>query len=208
MLREVLGATPWMDGARDLARALRRPTARPGGLLLVGTEQHEPWHLTAHLGDEARFSDLPELTPTLVRWSAPPGAPPHLAVTLQRLEQAQRGETLFVVAPDAAGEQLLTRASDARRRGATLLSLDGGDTDLGDLVHERMVVSAGGLVVPAHGLDDAQDDEDPDPGTDVSFDVAQHLVSAAAGEPTGTTRGWRARLDQVLEKISGPPPSR
>ncbi len=71
-----------------------------------------------------------------------------------------------------------------------------------------MVVSAGGLVVPAHGLDDAQDDEDPDPGTDVSFDVAQHLVSAAAGEPTGMTRGWRARLDQVLEKISGPPPSR
>lgn len=208
MLREVLGATPWMDGARDLARALRRPTARSGGLLLVGTEQHEPWHLTAHLGDEARFSDLPELTPTLVRWSAPPGAPPHLAVTLQRLEQAQQGETLFVVAPDAAGEQLLTRASDARRRGATLLSLDGGDTDLGDLVHERMVVSAGGLVVPAHALDDAQDDEDPDPGTDVSFDVAQHLVSAAAGEPTGTTRGWRARLDQILEKISGPPPSR
>ena len=208
MLREVLGATPWMDGARDLARALRRPTARRGGLLLVGTEQHEPWHLTAHLDDEARYGDLPELTPTLVRWSAPAGAPPHLAVTLQRLEQAQRGETLFVVAPDAAGEPLLTRASDARRRGATLLSLDGGDAELGDLVHERMVVSDRGLVVPEHALDDALDDEDPDTDVGVSFDVAQHLVSAAAGERTGGPAGWRARLEQVLEKISGPPPTR
>lgn len=208
MLREVLGATTWMDGARDLARVLRRPTARPGGLLLVGTEQHEPWHLTAHLDDEARYSDLPELTPTLVRWSAPVGAPPHLAVTLARLEEAQRGETLFVVAPDAAGEPLLTRVADARRRGATLLSLDGGDADLGSLVHERMVVSGSGLVVPEHALDGAEDDQAPDSDVGMSFDVAQHLVSAAAAEPIGTTRGWRSRLEQALEKISGPPPSR
>lgn len=204
MLREALGATTWMDGARDLARVLRRPAARPGGLLLVGTLTHEPWHLTAHLDDEARFSGLPELTPTLVRWQAPAGAPPHLSVTLSRLEEARRGETLFVVAPDSAGEQLLTRAADARKRGATLVSLDGGDAELGDLAHERMVVSPSGLAVPEHALDD----EDVDSDVGLSFDVAQHLVSAAAGEPSATARGWRARLEQVLEKISGPSPER
>ena len=202
MLREVLGTTSFMDDARGLARVLRRPAASPGGLLLVGTEAHEPWHLTAHLDDEARYSGMPELTPTLVRWQAPVGAPPHLAVTLERLEAVRRGETLFVVAPGAAGEPLLTRAADARKRGATLLSLDGGDDELGGLVHERMVVSSSGLLVPPEALDGEDVDED----VGVSFDVAQHLVSAAAGEPTGTPRGWRARLDQLLDKISGPSP--
>ena len=32
-----------------------------------------------------------ELAPTLVRWSPPPGAPPHLSVGLARLEAARRG---------------------------------------------------------------------------------------------------------------------
>src|SRR5680860_1893675 len=86
MLREVLGTTSFMDDARGLARVLRRPAASPGSLLLVGTETHEPWHLTAHLDDEARYSGIPELAPTLVRWQAPAGAPPHLAVTMERLE--------------------------------------------------------------------------------------------------------------------------
>jgi hypothetical protein len=204
MLREVLGTTSFMDDARGLARVLRRPAASPGSLLLVGTETHEPWHLTAHLDDEARYSGMPELTPTLVRWQAPAGAPRHLAVTLERLEAARRGETLFVVAPDTASEPLLTRAADARRRGATLLSLDGGDTELGGLVHERMVVSPSGLLVPPEALEG--EDADTDVGLD--FDVAQHLVSAAAGEPAATPSGWRARLDQLLDRISGPPPAR
>lgn len=205
LLREALGSTAWMDGARGLAQALRRPTARPGGLLLVGTAEHEPWHLTAHLDDESRFADLPQLRPTLVRWSAPAGAPPHLSVTPSRLEQARRGETLFVVAPDAAGEALLTRAADARHRGATLVSLDAGDPELAALAHERMVVSPGsGLVVPAGVLGGAPVEEGPG----MEFDLAQHLVAAAAGEPLAAPAGWRSRLERVLERISGPAPDR
>ena len=33
-------------------------------------------HGPAHLDDEARLSGIAELTPTLVRWSPPAGAPP------------------------------------------------------------------------------------------------------------------------------------
>ena len=82
--RSLLSTTPLVDGARRLAVALRRPGAGPGSLLLVGTPDHEPWHLTAHLDEEARYAGLPDLSPTLVRWQVPDGAPPHLAVDLQR----------------------------------------------------------------------------------------------------------------------------
>ncbi|MFZ5870568.1 MAG: hypothetical protein ACOYXW_08605 [Actinomycetota bacterium] len=195
LLADLLSTTPLVDGARRLAVALRRPGAGPGSLLLVGTPDHEPWHLTAHLDEEARYAGLPDLSPTLVRWQVPDGAPPHLAVDLQRLEATRRGETVFVVSPDAAPEQLLERADDARRRGATLLSLDGGDDELAGIVHERMVVSPGGLALPAGVVEP-------------SFDVAQHLVSAAAGETETVRRGWRARLESVLERVSGPAPRR
>jgi hypothetical protein len=206
LLTELLSPTGLVDGARRLAGVLRRPGAQAGGLLLVGTPRHEPWHLTAHLDDEARHASLPELAPTLVRWQVPDGAPPHLAVDLQRLEAARRGETVFLVSPDAAPDSLLERADDARRRGATLLSLDTGDAELGALVHERMVVAPSGLAVPAHLLQDLQDD-DPGP-LELPFDIAQHLVSAAAGEAQQVRRGWRTRLEAVLERISGPPPQR
>lgn len=195
LLADLLSTTPLVDGARRLAVALRRPGAGPGSLLLVGTPDHEPWHLTAHLDEEARYAGLPDLSPTLVRWQVPDGAPPHLAVDLQRLEATRRGETVFVVSPDAAPEQLLERADDARRRGATLLSLDGGDDELAGIVHERMVVSPGGLALPAGVVEP-------------SFEVAQHLVSAAAGETERVRRGWRARLESVLERVSGPAPRR
>jgi hypothetical protein len=218
LLAELLSPTHLVEEARRLAGVLRRPSAQPGGLLLVGTPEHEPWHLTAHLDDEARFAGVPQLAPTLVRWQVPDGAPPHLAVSLQRLEAARRGETLFVVAPAAAPVPLLERADDARRRGATLVSLDGGDEELGGLVHERMVVAPSGLAVPASALERvAEQAADDRPGapfelldddTSVPFDVAQHLVSAAAGEAPQVRRGWRARLEAVLERVSGPAPSR
>jgi hypothetical protein len=38
----------------------------------------------------------------------------------------------------------------------------------------------------------------------VSFDAAQHLVSAAAGEPALPQAGMRARLARALDAISGP----
>ncbi|WP_153530721.1 hypothetical protein [Actinomadura macrotermitis] len=189
MLREVLSATGWLERTEEFGRALRMSTRTPGGLMLVGTPAEEPWHLAAHLDDESRLARLPGLAPTLVRWSPPPGAPPHLAVGLERLEAARRGETLFVVAEREAPVPLLERVDDARRTGAVILSLDGGDRELRGLAHET-------LTVPP---DDAL----------VSFDGAQHLVSAAAGQrpvvPAARRRpGLRDRLARLLDAVSGP----
>ncbi len=63
-------------GARDrFGTGLRTSTRQHGGLLLVGTEQHEPWHLAAHLSEDARRAGVAELVPTLVRHHVPDGAP-------------------------------------------------------------------------------------------------------------------------------------
>jgi hypothetical protein len=185
-LRALLAPTGWPDRARAFARALRVSTASRGGLLLVGTPAEEPWHLAAHLDDEARLSGLPELTPTLVRWQVPDAAPPHLRVGLDRLAAARRGETLFVVSPEAAPVPLLERADDARRAGATILALNHGDPELDGLAHETLTVA-------------------PDATAPVTFTVAQHLVSAAAGEPAAARRGLRQRLAHLLDVVSGPP---
>lgn len=189
-LREVLAPSGWVERTRSFARSLQRPAAQPGTLLLVGTPQDEPWHLAAHLDDEARICGVPQLSPTLVRWAPPRGAPAHLAVDLKRLENARRGEALFVVAPQAAPEQLLERVADARRVGATILSLDAGDDDLATLAHDRLVVpSGGGAEAP------------------VDMDVVQHLVSVSAGEAS-VRPSLRGRLSQLIERMSGPPPER
>lgn len=211
LLRHVLESTPWVDRTRSFARSLRASTRHPGGLLLVGTPQEEPWHLAAHLDDESRLSDAPELAPTLVRWAPPPGAPAHLAVGLERLEAARRGETLFVVAPEAAPEELLERVSDARRTGATVLSLDAGDPELAGLAHEALSVPPSGLLVPRSGLEVAEPEL---LDAAVSLDVVSHLVSVAAGEPVQRAggveraRGFRDRLARVLDTVSGPAPRR
>ncbi len=221
LLRDVLSSTGWVDRTRGFARSLRRSTDSGEGLLLVGTQTHEPWHLAAHLDDESRYAGIPSLSPTLVRWAPPEGAPAHLAIGLDRIEAARRGETLFVVAPDDPGEQLLERLADARRIGATLLTIDSGDRDLEGLAHEQLVVPARGLVAPGEpsglvvptslaGLGDL-DLALPD----VSFDTVQHLVSAAAGESelmesaaAASRRGFRDRLARVLDGIQGPNASR
>jgi hypothetical protein len=191
-LRELLSTTTWVERTRSFAKTMRRTTRTPGGLLLVGTPTEEPWHLTAHLSDEARLAGIPELAPTLLRWAVPEGAPAHLSVSLQRLEAARRGETLLVVAEEAASASLLERAWDARKLGATVLALDGGDEELQGVAHESLTVGADDLTVP-----------------DVSFDTVQHLVSAAAGEvgPAGSApgrRGFRNRLGHLLDVVSGP----
>ncbi|MFF5702887.1 hypothetical protein ACFY7H_10335 [Streptomyces sp. NPDC012794] len=193
LLREVLAGTGWPDEARRFAGSLRRSVAPCGGsLLLVGTERYEPWHLAAHLVDEAAWSGQPELAPTLVRHHVRPGEPPHLSVGLSRLEAARRGHTLLVVAPERPGAGLLERVHDARRAGATVLSLDGGDPDLGTLAHDALSV--------------------PPATSELDLDTVQHLVSAAAGEngppERRGPRRLRDRLAGLAERLTAPPPSR
>ena len=196
-LRDLLAGTDWVQRTSSFATTMRRSTSTPGGLLLVGTPDEEPWHLAAHLDDESRMSGIKELSPTLVRWAPPAGAPAHLAVTMARLEAARKDETVFVVAPDAAPEQLLERVADARRSGATILSIDDGDDELGALAHDRLIVpSSGEQLVVARGIPTALD-----------IDTVQHLVSVAAGE-TATRTTAREKLARFLDRVSGPAPRR
>ncbi|MFI8822839.1 hypothetical protein [Streptomyces sp. NPDC053431] len=193
LLREVLAGTEWPAAARRFAGSLRSSVvSRGGGLLLVGTAEYEPWHLAAHLVDESAWSGRPELAPTLVRHRVRPGDPAHLAVGLGRIESAGRGATLLMVAPARPDEGLLERVHDARRAGATVLSLDGGDTEVVGLAHETLTVGA-------------------DAGVDL--DTVQHLVSAATGEnylpsaPRGRMR-FRDRLSRLTDHLTAPPPAR
>ncbi|MEU9484605.1 hypothetical protein AB0D83_13230 [Streptomyces decoyicus] len=201
LLREVLAGTEWVQATRRFAGTLRGAVApHGGGLLLVGSAAYEPWHLAAHLDDEAAWSGLPELSPTLVRHRVPGGAPPHLAVGLGRLAAAGRGETLLVVTPEQPGAGLLERVHDARRNGATVLALDGGDRDLHALAHDALATSP---AVPDGG-DEAS--------ADLDLDTVQHLVSAAAGEnslpaPRGHRR-FRDRLARLADGLTAPPPPR
>ena len=215
-LRALLAPTGWLERTRAFAQGLRKSTRSPGGLLLVGTPDEEPWHLTAHLDEESRLSRIPELRPTLVRWQVPPGAPSHLRVGIERLQAAQRGETLFVVSPSTAPVPLLERVHDARRTGATIFALDQGDPELDSLAHETMAIRTG---------------FDP-----MSFGAAQHLISSAVGDldrPEGFddgefglasavgrgpqpgvtgyqrnrrpgVRGLRERVARLLDAVSGP----
>jgi hypothetical protein len=190
-LRTLLSATGWIERTAAFARLLRG-TRTPGGLLLVGTPSEEPWHLAAHLDEESRYSGIPEISPTLIRWAPARDAPEHLRVGLARLEAARRGETVFVVTGETAPVPLLERVSDARKTGATILALDQGDEELEALAHEALTVTS-----QASRL--------------VSFTAVQHLVSSAAGDPGATTtrrgiRGLRTRVARLLDVVSGPVP--
>jgi hypothetical protein len=184
VLRDMLAGTGWVERTRLFGRSLRTAPHHAGGLLIVGTPTEEPWHFTAHLDDEARYSGLTTLAPTLIRWAPPPGAPAHLAVGIARLERATRGETVFVVAPDLAPDPLLERIADARRIGATVFAIEGEQDDqLQGLAHESLIVPRNAsetLVVP-------------------DFDVISHLVSAAAGDPNSADS--RARLGKLRRRL-------
>ncbi|MFF4355387.1 hypothetical protein [Streptomyces sp. NPDC001604] len=192
LLREVLAGTEWLGAARRFAGVLRGSVvSHGGGLLLVGTEEYEPWHLAAHLVDEAAWSGTPELTPTLVRHGARASDPAHLAVGLGRLAAARRGETLLVVSPTGPEGSLLERVHDVRRAGATVMALGAGEGELAAMAHES-------LAVPE--------------GSELDLDTVQHLVSAAAGEnalpaPRGNRR-LRDRLYRLAEQLTAPPPAR
>lgn len=195
LLREALASTGWIERAGAFGRELCQSTRTPGGLLLVGTPEEEPWHLAAHLQDESQWHDLPSLQPTLVRWSPPGDAPPHLNIGMDRIEQAGRGETIFVVAPQRPTAPLLERAADARRAGANVFALAserqeaGGRTeanDLDDVAHDTLSVPRGEEAV--------------------SFDAVSHLISSPAGFPPAAPgrRGLRSRLARLLDAVSGP----
>ena len=187
-LREALAGTGWVDRTRSFARSVRDAARVRESLLLIGSPQEEPWHLAAHLTDEARWAEAPELIPTLVRWSVPAGAPQHLSVSLERLEALNRGEAVFVVSEEAGNVPLLERTADARRRGATVLALDTGDAELNGLAHESLSLHDADLVVP-----------------ELSFDTIQHFVSSATGEVArARSGGFRDRLSRMLDAISGP----
>jgi hypothetical protein len=207
-VQSILGDSAWVGGTRRFARELRRVGTRHDSLLLVGTPTDEPWHMTAHLADEARLAGLPELTPTLVRHCVPLGAPPHLSVDLSRLQAAHRGDTLLVVAPDEPGEGLLQRLDDARRHGATLFALDCDDEDLGAVAHESLTVAP--LDAEVHRRDaTVLRPEGPFLPADLgaAFEMAQHLVTVAvcdSAPAAGRRAGFRDRLARLLDVISGP----
>ncbi|MEV5841576.1 hypothetical protein ACGF3G_45905 [Streptomyces sp. NPDC048179] len=189
LLREVLAGTEWLGATRRFAGALRGSVVgHGGGLLLLGTPDYEPWHLAAHLVDEAAWSGTPELAPTLVRHGARPTDPAHLAVGPGRIEAARRGETLLVVAPGET-EALLERVHTARRAGVTVLALSTATDDaLTAMAHET-------LAVPE--------------GAELDLDTVQHLVSAATGENGPSPRGrrrFRDRLTRLAETVTAPPP--
>ncbi|MFD3455657.1 hypothetical protein ACFWVC_26215 [Streptomyces sp. NPDC058691] len=188
VVRELLAGSEWPERTGTFAGALRGAVRRgsPGGLLLVGGGGYEPWHMAAHLDDEAAWSGLPELSPTLVRQHVPPGAPAHLAVGTARLEAARRGETVLVVTPERAEAALLERVDGARRAGATVLAMEAGDRELAGLAHEA-------LSVP------------PEPG-EPGLDLLQHLVSAAAGRRV-RLRDRLPRLARLAEQFVSPPPA-
>jgi len=181
-LRPLLDGAGIHDDVVQLALTLGGAPHGSGGLLVLGTEDDEPWHFAAHLADESRWNSRPDLEPTLVRWRVPAGAPAHLAFGLERLEAARKSETIFVVAPTTASEALLERVADARRVGALVLSVHGGDHELEQLAHEAVRV--------------------PDVGVMSYVDVVQHVVSQTAPGAL-RRRSLRARLNRMLDTAQG-----
>jgi hypothetical protein len=182
LLRAMFEGTAFDDEVVEFAGALGTAPTDPGGLLLVGTPDEEPWHFAAHLADEAEWAHRPELSPTLVRWHVPDSAPPHLAVGLQRLHVVHARETLLVVAPGKAPERLLDDVDRARRGGAHVLAIEAGDKDLRGLAHEALTVPRASYL-----------------------DVVQHVVSATAPTAIRRRRGVRERLGRLLDELQGAP---
>lgn len=167
----LLEPSGWVSAARRFAGSLRTAGHEPGQLLIVGTPEQEPWHLTAHLADAARWRDVPALQPALVRWHVPAGAPPHLSLGIDAVPAARRGTTLLVAAPGDVGEGLLERLADARRGGANVFALHDGVDELDALVHESL--STPGAITP---------------GAAFGFDVASHVLTDVALDAPGRPR--------------------
>lgn len=185
ILRELLEAghgRAWLDEADGFAAALRAAPRQVGGLLLVGPGAAEPWHMTAHLAQDARLAGLDQLVPTLVRGAPEPDAPAHLNAGLDRISSAGRRDAVLVVASQDPEPVVLDRLADARRSGARVLTLGQQAPLAGDLAHESLLV--------------------PQTADMPSFDGAQHLVAAAAVD--ARQRGLLTRLRRWVETVNGP----
>jgi len=159
--QSVLRRMPGFDVVRRIATRLAAPASGSAQLLAVGSASYEPWHLVAHMRDSGLWGGSLLPPPTLVRHAVPDGAPPHLAVDLDRLRAADHSATVLLVTPDDVDEQLLERLADARRRGSTVLAVGTNaagpaTSDLNDVAHEVA------LVTPGH------------------FEVAQHVIPGTA----------------------------
>lgn len=185
VLRELLElgrGRDWLEEADEFAAALRAAPRSEGGLLMVGAEEAEPWHMAAHLSDEARLAGLGLLSPTLVQHAPRPDAPLHLAAGLDRISAAGRSEAVLIVAEFDPDDAVLERVDDARRHGARILTLGQDMPFMNALAHDV-------LAVPI----------DPDVP---SFDGAQHLVSTAAAE--GRSRRLMDRMRRWVDAANGP----
>lgn len=185
ILRELLElgrARAWLEEADEFAAALRAAPRRAGGLLLVGEHDAEPWHMAAHLTDEARTAGLDALSPTLVRRNPGPDAPAHLSAGLERIRAATRSEAVLIVAERDPDDDVLEGVDDARRHGARILTLSQSAPLAGGLAHELLAV--------------------PDVPDAPSFDGAQHLVSTAAADLR--PRGLLDRVRRWVEAGNGP----
>jgi hypothetical protein len=183
VFRSLLLGSNWIERTDDFAGAMRSATRRADGLLLLGTPQHEPWHLAAHLDDEANVSGAVDLRPTLLRWAPPANAPPHLSHGVERLKELRRGEPLLIVSEGTAQPSMLERINDARRAGGRIFTMGEQDHELSHLAHESLII----------------DDGVPDL---INLDLAEHLlsISAAAAVSMG---GWRGSLRRLLDRVSG-----
>ena len=185
ILRELLETgrgRAWLDEADDFAAALRVAPRQVGGLLLVGPGEVEPWHLTAHLSEDARMLGLDQLIPTLVRGAPEESAPAQLSVGLDRISSAGRNDAVLVVAQNDPESLVLERVADAKRRGARVLTLGQTAPLAADLAHDALAV--------------------PESADVPTFDGAQHLVSAATID--GRQHGLIVRLRRWVEAVNGP----
>jgi hypothetical protein len=158
----------WTRRAWDLGQQLRPASVNAGQLFVLGTPGHDAWHVAAHLDDEATFSGVSTLRPTLLRWQPPAAGPAHLRVPVDELRRSGRGRAVLVVAPDALAETELERLADARRAGATLLAVSSAHEHVGDLAglaHDCAVLD--GAPDSAHTLED--------------MGLASHLITVSAG---------------------------
>jgi hypothetical protein len=120
------------------ARTLGDRQDRSTDLFVVGIPQFEPWHFCAHLDEQAAWSGRADLVPTLLRWSITPGAPSHVAVSVDTLASASRNQTVLVIHPFGDALPQLCRVADARRHGARVMTLHRGHPDLIHLSHETL----------------------------------------------------------------------